>query len=547
MTKTVEYPITVIPTPTKAEYGAGYFILTDHASVSAADETLSPLSGILTESVFALTGLRMPPALSGNRTFPICLAYDAVCKGEEYNLKIDTDSIRISGNTYLAVSHGVATFLQLIRFQENRIVLPCLTIRDFPEFPFRALMADLARQKHSLSTLKQLVVLCWWYKIHYLQLHLTDIQAFTFPSKTYPELASAHNSFSIEELRDLETFANTYGIVIIPELDLPGHANSMLRTLCPTEPHNDWNVINPVHRDTMKVLDTLIGEICDVFKSSPYFHIGGDEVVYKGWEDCRLIRQYMRENSIEQHGDLFNFFLNEVNKLVKQHGRRSIAWEGFRLNNKIKVANDVMVQCYEMLYSQPEDLLACGYEIINASWGPLYVVGRQNCSVEMIHQWNPCIFGSHSLHKAPHALENAPETQNITHVQTVYPAVIDFQDPPYVKAIPVQPGLFGAMLCSWGQPDCIELATLRRRIAAISERIWHGGQRRDFSIFLMALENKDEALELLLEDILARHTDVFKGISRSQEIAARLQAGQQVGIGEQTSEEMGNIALNFTE
>ena len=32
-------------------------------------------------------------------------------------------------------------------------------------------------------------------------------------------------------------------------------------------------------------LDVLVGEICDVFKTTPYFHMGGDEVRYwSSWE-----------------------------------------------------------------------------------------------------------------------------------------------------------------------------------------------------------------------------------------------------------------------
>ena len=532
---------TIIPTPDRTHRQDGSFCVTNYTSVVADSAGLLPICSILTNAIKVLTDLKLAVSLEPLAETDwgiISLKIDGSLKEEEYKLTVADERVVVFGGSYSAVANAAASLSQIIRVNKDRVEIPCLTICDHPAFFFRALMVDLARYRHSMTTIKQLIVLCWWYKIRYLQLHLTDIQAFTFPSSAYPELSSEHNRFTTKELCELEDFSLRHGVAIIPEIDIPGHANSALRTLCPTDPHNDWNLINPAHPNTLPVLDTLIGEFCDVFRSSPFIHIGGDEVVFKGWADCAICRKYLRKKNLSGFDELFNHFLSEASALVRKHGKRPMMWEGFKLDTSVEVPKDVVVQCYELLFSQPEDLIAAGYEIVNASWGPLYVTGKHSCPTAMIHQWNPQVFGSHSLKKVPDALKRLAEIEIINKTTTIYPDEINFNNPPYVKAIPPSSSLLGGMLCSWQLPDCVELPNIRRRLAAMSERAWNPGLVSDFSEFLLRLECQDETLQLLLEDILRKNTGVFNLISRAQEMEARLQAGQTVGIGADAAGEL---------
>ena len=60
---------------------------------------------------------------------------------------------------------------------------------------------------------------------------MTDNEAFTFPSTAYPKLATPKRSYTLDELRDLVEFARRRGIAVIPELEVPGHANAMVGAL----------------------------------------------------------------------------------------------------------------------------------------------------------------------------------------------------------------------------------------------------------------------------------------------------------------------------
>ena len=70
-------------------------------------------------------------------------------------------------------------------------------------------MVDCAREYLSLAALKQYVVLCRLFKLNHLHLHLTDSDAFTFPSTTYPQLA-AKSKFRYVAAFNTKGYSSTY-------------------------------------------------------------------------------------------------------------------------------------------------------------------------------------------------------------------------------------------------------------------------------------------------------------------------------------------------
>jgi len=96
------------------------------------------------------------------------------------------------------------------------------------------------------------------------------------PSPSQHRLSAACQQgrhYTLEELRDLEVFARDRGVMIVPEIDVPGHATAIVKAAQPIF-GGGGNVIGAGREDTYKALDTLAGELCDVFRSTPYFHIG---------------------------------------------------------------------------------------------------------------------------------------------------------------------------------------------------------------------------------------------------------------------------------
>ena len=169
----------LIPWPTSVEMGSGRLALTAQCRIVAMDPSLAPLAQVLTEEVAFMTGLRLTavagPAQAGDwvlqlyparnklRTDVPAIVCDDGKRDESYTVTVGDRAVVVGGNPH-AVAQGTATLLQLLGDEGGRVSLPQVTIADAPQAVFRSVMIDVARQTHSLNTLKKVVVLCRFYK-----------------------------------------------------------------------------------------------------------------------------------------------------------------------------------------------------------------------------------------------------------------------------------------------------------------------------------------------------------------------------------------------
>jgi N-acetyl-beta-hexosaminidase len=193
----------VIPAPTKCDFRDGVFVLTSQSRIVAADAQLVPLGKLLAGEIELLTSTRLTTVAGSPRPGDLVLAIDPALRGEEHSIDVGDVATVEAGNAD-AVALGTTTLLQAMTKRNARIEIPRMIVRDRPAVEYRGLMIDCARQRHSLATLKRMVVLCRWYKIRYVQLHLTDDESFTFPSMAYPQLATPGRHYSLADLRELE-------------------------------------------------------------------------------------------------------------------------------------------------------------------------------------------------------------------------------------------------------------------------------------------------------------------------------------------------------
>lgn len=132
----------------------------------------------------------------------------------------------------------------------------------------------------------------------------------------------------------------------------------------------------------------LIGEMVDVFRSSPFVHIGGDEVRLTLLDKDPEVRDFMERNGLSSVEHLYRFFLVRINDIVKRHDKKTIVWEGFRRQGEVEIPRDMTVMAWETMYQLPQELLADSNTIINVSWKPLYVVRDRRWTPETIYGWN---------------------------------------------------------------------------------------------------------------------------------------------------------------
>ena len=475
--------LALVPWPSAVECTGGRLTLAADARIVARSPELTPLADVLAAELKTLTGRRtIVSKATDTRAGDIVLAIDPELGAEHYRLEVD-DRARVSGGSYAGVAEGTVTLLQALATKGDAVDLPEMTLTDSPAASYRGLMLDPARCWHSIETLKQCIVLCRWYKIRFLQLHLTDDQSFTFPSTSYPKLATPERHYSLEQLRELERFARVRAVVILPEFDLPGHSAATVRAmpgLFGASP-GSGSTINFAREDVYDALDTVIGEMLDVFRSTPYFHIGGDECQLRGLDRNPDFQEAFKQLGIGSQDELYRHFLARMDGIVKKHGKRMIVWEGFRRGGKTDVPRDILVMAFEGgKYYRPDLLALDGYTVINTSWQPLYVVTRRPAPigqwpVEHIYGWN--------MFRWEHFRKWAPAYEPIQ--------------------LPQSASVLGAQLCSWENPQETVIPSVRKRLAAMSERIWNPQAARSFDDFTPRMKVTDAGLSALLGGVPA--------------------------------------------
>ncbi len=470
----------MIPYPKSVRRTTGHFRLTPFSRIVAQDEQLLPLAELLAVELATITTIQSAVAQGPAADGDVVLAIDPARAPEAYTLVAGARA-EIRGGSYAAVAAGTVTLLQSFGRGRTRATAPAMEIEDAPIAAYRGLMIDLARQWHPFEFLKQAVLLCRWYKINFLHLHLTDNESFTFPSTAYPQLATPGRHYTLEQLRELEQFARDRGVTLLPEMDVPGHSRALNEALpqvnCDPPGVHD---LCPGREETYRVLETLIGEMCDVFRATPYFHLGADETQRKAWPNCRHCQGAREQLHLAGVEELYRHFLLRMNEVVRRLGKRTVVWEGFSRGGAVQVPRDVIVMEFESYYNLAPDLLADGYTVINTSWRPLYVCGWSLCwPARTIHRWN--------MHRW----------------ESPWPI-----SPAYKKAIDVPPqgAMIGAQMCSWGQQSPEELPGLRERLAAMAERIWSPDNGRGFSDFAARLERTDIGLSKFLHALQPRNS-----------------------------------------
>ena len=202
-------------------------------------------------------------------------------------------------------------------------------IEDEPRFSYRGLMVDAARKQIRLGSLKQFVVLCRWYKLNYLHLHLTDNEAFTFPSTAFPQLAAKSSfAYTLAELRELQAFAAERGVTCVGEMDVPGHSDAAVAALPAllgfgSAPH--LGVVNFANDTIIGRLQQIFDEIDDVLPS-PFVAIGGDEVDFAALSKLPEIVDALKTFQLPSASDLY--LLRQIFLLILSTFRSTDLFDG---------------------------------------------------------------------------------------------------------------------------------------------------------------------------------------------------------------------------
>ncbi len=228
-----------------------------------------------------------------------------------------TTTVKISAESFFGARHALETLSQLIAWDESidsMILLGQASIKDSPAYIHRGLLIDTSRNFVSVEIIKKILDGMSYDKLNIFHWHLTDSHSFPFVSKRRPKLAqygaySASKVYTPEAIKDIVHYATVRGIKVIPEYDAPAHVGAGWEwsekdglgemVLCYNkEPWGDYCVeppcgqLNPVNDNVYNVLNDIYRDMKELFPSD-IFHMGGDEVHFRCWNETKEIVDWL--------------------------------------------------------------------------------------------------------------------------------------------------------------------------------------------------------------------------------------------------------------
>lgn len=313
---------------------------------------------------------------------------------ESYQLEIKPRRIVIKALDEAGVFYATRTLLQLIENSADKQTIPCYSISDIPAYPFRGFMLDVGRKFFPISQLKDYICRMSWYKMNQLQLHLNDqafhgehYAAFRIESKTFPGLTAKDGYYTQAEIKDLIQYAADRGINIIPEIDAPAHAMSIL-DIAPelkNEKLQDGqlDVLNPKTTDMM---EKIYDEFVPLFPS-PYFHIGTDEYRFKKSTTTEDRKAFAAG---------FCNYINHFNKYIRAKSKKVMIWSGYnQMTGFTPIDSNVIIDMW--LGKDAKEEVNAGHQIVQSADEWLYIVpGANYYGVDnkfLYEKWLPGDFG----------------------------------------------------------------------------------------------------------------------------------------------------------
>jgi hexosaminidase len=436
---------------------------------------------------------------------------------ESSAIRIDAGGVRIDAASRFGLRHGGAALLQLVARDGGQPWLPCIAISDAPRFPWRGLMLDVARRFLPLPDLLRVLDGMAASRLNVLHLHLTDDQAFRFPSTTYPRLAG-HGSGGVHytpaQLQHLVGRAAELGIRVVPELDMPGHCASWLAghpelSARPggSGPRQAFGVsdlaLDPTREATYAFVAGLLRDVAALFPD-PFVHIGGDEVHADAWQAHAPVAAYMRAHGFADQRALQAHFTRRVAAMLAQLGRRAVVWDE-ALDDALPAG--VVVQAWRGVAALAR-ARAAGRDVVLSA--PYYLDLNHGAGTHYGFDPEAPI---DELLRREDAIAAAPGYGQVAAAYRRFVAGTRALPPVTAAARPGR--VLGGEACMWSElSDAATLdARVFSRLPAVAERLWSPATVDDAEDLHRRLEAHLEGLSLhhgiVVRDACARHLAVL--------------------------------------
>jgi hexosaminidase len=421
---------------------------------------------------------------------------------EAYRLHVAPTGVTISATSGAGLFYGAVTLWQLLPVGKGPAAIAAQTINDAPSYKWRGLMLDSARHLQSPQFIKEMLDWMSWHKLNTFHWHLTDDQGWRIEIRKYPRLTSVGacripatatkvippqycGFYTQAQIRDIVAYASARHIQVIPEIEMPGHAQAPIAAYPelgaiagPAPPVSpNWGVhsyLFNVEPKTFSFLEDVLTEVIELFPS-PYIHVGGDEAVKDQWKASPSVQARMQSLGINDPEALQTWFTQEIGKFLVKHRKRLVGWDEILQPG---LPPDAVVMSWRGVTGAHAAAVA-GNDTVLSPWPTLYFDNRQSTRPS-----------------------EPPGRMRVISLEDVY----RFEPRDSTLTAEQQKHVLGLQANIWTEhirtEERVQLMTLPRA-AAVAEVGWTAPERRDWNGFrqrLTGLTEKYRALGIRYDD-----------------------------------------------
>jgi hexosaminidase len=304
----------------------------------------------------------------------------AVCEAGDHDIVIlaapdiavEGYRLHVGEPTYIEASSaaGVAYALTVLRqlgptslWSSSPVALDHLEIArvdiaDHPSFAWRGVHLDVSRHFFDVATVSRLIDHIAAHRLNKLHLHLNDDQGWRVEIPSWPRLSDVSSQrrsspvgheddgvddgvvhrgyYTADDLVTLRDYAATRMVQIVPEIDLPGHAQAVIAAYPqlgnvdePLEVWTRWGIsehVLNVSPEALAFAEEVVGYVAGLFPGSPV-HIGGDECPTSEWEQSALARAVMDSQGFTSARQLQGLFTSRLASVLRASGHEVVAWD----------------------------------------------------------------------------------------------------------------------------------------------------------------------------------------------------------------------------
>ena len=351
----------VVPKPVSTTVGVGQFSLTSKSRVVVGSADATAVGADLAAYLRPATGYQLPIVSGGAHAGDITLqlgrpaALQPDTTGEGYVLDASPSRVTVTATTAHGLYDAVQTIRQLLpvwidspTLEPGPWTIPSVHIVDYPRYAYRGVMLDIARHFQTPAAVMSLIDQASAYKVNTLHLHVSDDQGFRIVINGFPNLTDIGSIGSVgtdgrtmdpggfwtqADYKAVVAHAAAHFMTVVPEVDSPGHNNAIIMSEyndttnpllnghpqdinCSTNNPPQWNFTGdvgysamcPDSENSFTIYNAIITQLA-AMSTSPYYHVGGDEV------PSTLLTQ-----------DQYASFINQEVPLVNAQGKAAMGW-----------------------------------------------------------------------------------------------------------------------------------------------------------------------------------------------------------------------------